>query len=369
MSLERRLAIMSLIPQEPRSITADKLHEKLRNEQDMVLSLRSVQRHLIKLHEMPAMGVCYYEGEERTRPPRLELRDEDASRPSNQTKRWYISRDVSGIEIPSMDPEAATVLKLAERYLSDLLPEAVLQNIGHYFRRADAVMNKPGRPRGWLDVVAMVPKALPLQPPRYDKSVANRVFQAIKYNRQLRVRSITRHSPDIPKEYVINPLGVVLRDSVIYIVWTAAGDPEDRVKEFALHRLREATLLETPRDLPLGFSLDRFIHEQQGFGYLVRDEPGDIVLVMDVDPILRFTLSETALSGDQTIEKLDERRYRVTATVKNTYQLRAWLMEKSPQATVLEPDFVRDDIVGQIERVREQYQQRTSNKHSAPLPS
>ena len=363
MSLERRLAIMSLIPQEPRTITAEKLLDKLRNEQGMDLSLRSVQRHLIKLREMPSMGVRFYEGEERTRPPRLELRDEDAPRPTNQIKRWYISRDISGIEIPSMDPEAATVLKLAERYLSDLLPEAVLQNIGHYFRRADAIMNKPGRPRGWLDAVAMVPKSLPLLPPKYDKSLANTVFQAIKDNRQLRVSSITRLSPDTPKEYDINPLGIVLRDTSVYLVWTRVGDMTDRIKEFVLHRLRSATILEMPRDLPVGFSLDKFIHEQQGFAYLVRDEPETIQLVLEVDPILRFTLSETALSGDQTIEKLDEQRYRVTATVKNTYQLRAWLHEKAFQITVIAPVYVRDDFIGKLMSITQRYEIRSPCFH------
>ena len=360
MSLERRLAIISLIPREPRTITASEVTSKLNNELNIPSELRTVQRDLHELSDVSTLGLCSYGGEERTQPPSakqaLTVGSNGKNKKSNQVKRWYISNVVSGMEIPSMDPSAATVLKLAEKYLHGLLPEAVLENINHYFQRASGVLNKPGRPRGWLDAVAMVPKSLPLLPPTYDRTLANTVFQAIKDNRQLRVSSITRLSPDTPKEYDINPLGIVLRDTSIYLVWTRVGDTTDRIKEFVLHRLRSATILDIPRDLPVGFSLDKFIHEQQGFGFLVQDEPENIQLVLEVDPILRFTLSETALSGDQTIEKLNERRYRVTATVKNTHQLRAWLMEKSPQLKVVAPASLRQAIVDLIKQALQQYQ-------------
>jgi predicted DNA-binding transcriptional regulator YafY len=359
-SLERRLAIISLIPREPRSITANEVTAKLNHELDIPSELRTVQRDLLELSDVDALGLRFYEGEERTQPPSTQLAlpvgRNCKNKKSNQTKRWYISKVISGMEIPSMDPSAATVLKLAEKYLHGLLPGAVLENINHYFQRASAVLNKPGRPRGWLDAVAMVPKSLPLLPPTYDRSLASTVFQSIKDNRQLRVSSITRLSPDAPKEYDINPLGIVLRDTSIYLVWTRVGDTTDHIKEFVLHRLRTATILDIPRDLPVGFSLDEFIHEQQGFGYLVQDEPETIQLVLDVDPTLRLTLSETALSGDQTIEQLSERRYRVTATVKNTHQLRAWIMEKSPQLRVVAPTSLRQAILGLIKQALQQYQ-------------
>ena len=356
MSLDRRLAIISLIPREPRSITTQEVLDKLNNEMGIESRLRTVQRDLLELYDVPTLGLRYYEGEERTRPPQsLDDEDQGGRKPSNQIKRWYISRVVSGLEIPSMDPSAATVLKLAERYLKGLLPAAVLENIDLYLKRATAVLEKPGRPREWLDSVAMVPKALPLLPPKERPEVANAVFQAIKNNHQLEVSSYTRNSPDTPKDYVINPLGIVLRDSSTYLVWTAVGDPEERLKEFVLHRIVAAKELETMRDIPVGFDLARFIHDQQGFGYLVKDEPEDIQLVLEVEPTLDFTLSETALSADQVIEPIDDQRFRVTATVKNTHQLRAWIREKGTQATVIAPEFVRKDLLEQYTRLIARY--------------
>ena len=357
MSLERRLAILSLIPHEPRTITVKQLTAKLRDELRIDCEERSVQRDMQKLHELFKLDVIYTE-ENAPSKSSVDRHSSPAKKKTsaNQTRYWSISKGSTGLEIPRMDPAAATVLKLAEKYLHGLLPEAVLENIDYYFQRASAVLDKPGRPRGWLDAVAMVPKALPLLPPDYDRSIADTVFQAIKDNRQLRVSSITRNSPDQPREYVINPLGIVLRDTSIYLVWSGAGDREERVKEFALHRIRSASILNVARDLPEGFSLENFIHEQQGFGYLVQGEPEDIQLVMEVSPTLRFTLSETALSKDQVIERLDENRYRVTATVKNTHQLRAWIREKGTQATVIAPDCVRDDLIAQFRTLVRQYE-------------
>jgi predicted DNA-binding transcriptional regulator YafY len=255
-----------------------------------------------------------------------------------------------------MDPSAATVLKLAERYLKGLLPAAVLENIDLYLKRATVVLEKPGRPRDWLDSVAMVPKALPLLPPTQRPEVANVIFQAIKNNHQLHVQSYTRNSPDTPKDYIINPLGIVLRDSSTYLVWTAVGDAEERLKEFVLHRIGAAEELDTIRDVPVGFDLAKFIYEQQGFGYLVQGEPENIQLVLEVEPILRFTLSETPLAADQVIEPINDGRYRVSATVKNTHQLRAWIMEKSPQLRVVAPTSLQQAIVELIKQALQQYQ-------------
>jgi predicted DNA-binding transcriptional regulator YafY len=134
------------------------------------------------------------------------------------------------------------------------------------------------------------------------------------------------------------------------------GDRNKRVKEFALQRIIEAKVLDSIRDVPIGFDLNQFIHEQQGFGFLVQGEPGDIPLVLEVGPVLRFTLSETALSADQHIEKLAEDRFRVTATVKNTHQLRAWIREKGTQALVISPEYLRQDLVDQYNKLIQQYQ-------------
>ena len=119
MSLERRLAIISLIPREPRSITANEVTAKLNHELDIPSELRTVQRDLLELSDVDALGLRFYEGEERTQPPSAQLAlpvgRNGKNKKSNQTKRWYISKVISGMEIPSMDPYAATVLKLAEK--------------------------------------------------------------------------------------------------------------------------------------------------------------------------------------------------------------------------------------------------------------
>jgi hypothetical protein len=60
MSLERRLAIISLIPREPRSITTKEIVDKLNNEMGIESPLRAVQRDLLELYDVPTLGLRYY---------------------------------------------------------------------------------------------------------------------------------------------------------------------------------------------------------------------------------------------------------------------------------------------------------------------
>lgn len=336
--LERRIAVISLIPRYPGKITTTEIMGAL-DQMGIEISRRTIQNDMQMLCKMSFLGV----------------ESDPQDEPINQEKQYYIAAEVRGMEVPRMSPTATTVLMLAHKYLRSLLPGVVVADIDRYFERANAMQNRPGQLPGWQDVVAVVPKALPLMPPPYNQDLANVVFEALNRNRQLTLKVITRHSPTEPKSYRINPLGVVVRDSSIYLVWTLDGDREEKVKEFALHRIQSATMLEIPRDLPHGFTLDGFINEHQGFGYLVQDEPEEIRLVMKVGSVLQFTLSETALSNDQTIEQLDQGLYRVTATVKNTHQLRAWIRERGTQALVLEPPCVREDLKAQYEALARMY--------------
>ena len=67
-------------------------------------------------------------------------------------------------------------------------------------------------------------------------------------------------------------------------------------------------------------------------------------------------LLETPLSQDQTLEMLDEGRVRITATVKDTGQLRWWLMGFGAQVEVIGPESVRQAIAGQISELATVYQ-------------
>ena len=357
-TFERRLKLISLIPRAPRSASTDELFNDLLTA-GRKISKRQLQKDLAFFSLIPELGVQYYEGKKLRHVPDhfdapVEIEDDDE--PSNRPRNWYVSQSSAALELSHMDTSAALVFKLAERYLREMLPNVVFQNVEHYFLRAEKVLGRAYETQRWLRSVAMVSKSLPLQRPLIDEAVVENVYTAIQKGKQLRVKSRTRFSPKEPKEYFINPLAIVYRDPSIYLVWTAA-EGEPRVKEFALHRMTEAELLESPSVIPNGFTLDGFIEENMGFRYFVYEKSQPYIdLVILVDGELRMKLSETPLDKSQVIEEQDESGWsRLTARVAFTHQLMEWIRQQGYNIKVVGPVELRDLIVDQVRRMADNY--------------
>lgn len=88
---------------------------------------------------------------------------------------------------------------------------------------------------------------------------------------------------------------------------------------------------------PRGFDLDKYI-EDGGFGWPTGRKIR-LVAIFNRGPA--DTLAETPLSRDQTIRKLDEDRFKVTATVQETRELYWWLSSFGPEVEVVAPKSLR----------------------------
>lgn len=357
---ERRLLMLSLIPRAPRSASTAAIREALQ-EQGYEVSKRQVQKDLQDaISSMQELGLCYYIAKEMREcaPEHQEEYDDEAEEKRRHLGRWWYMRKTAPVlELHHMDPDAALAFSLAEKYLRDLLPETVFQNIDHYFARARYTMDKAPAAQRWCDSVAIVNKALPLLRPVILEAVETQVYKALQLGRQLRLKAVTRRHPDMPKSYTVNPLGLVYRDPLLYLVWTDA-DPEhgNKVKELVLSRMTEAEALPDAREVPPGFSLQAFIDEAKGFGYFIDPSTPYIDLEILAQPSLTFSLKETPLSMDQVIHHPDAEGWsRITARVAYTHQLTAWIREKGYEIRVMAPDALRHVIIGQIRKMNQNY--------------
>lgn len=111
----------------------------------------------------------------------------------------------------------------------------------------------------------------------------------------------------------MNPLGVVFRDGVVYLVCTLFD--YDDVLQLALHRMRSAEPLETPARRPDGFDLAHYVDEG-GLNFKLSDT--SLALELLLDPETALHLRETPLSQDQVMEDAVDGRARLTATVPDT---------------------------------------------------
>lgn len=146
---------------------------------------------------------------------------------------------------------------LVQRHLHALLPESTLAYLAPWFRTATVVLeaNVHGVTR-WPDKVRVLPRGLRLQSPSIDAEVHATLYDALLQERQVMIRYLQRQETE-SKEYLEHPLGVVTRDTVIYLVCTLRAFAD--VRQLTLHRMQSATVLEEECKRPEGFCLDAYI--------------------------------------------------------------------------------------------------------------
>jgi hypothetical protein len=118
----RHWHILRLIPRLPRKTTAIDIHKALRElEPASLLTKRTVERDL---HELAAGFPLEFDG----------------AKPQG----WGWRKDADVLDIPGMNLTAALTFRMAEEYLSRLLPRNCLASLSPHMRRAREVLGVPG---------------------------------------------------------------------------------------------------------------------------------------------------------------------------------------------------------------------------------
>ena len=97
--------------------------------------------------------------------------------------------------------------------------------------------NSPGAISTWPDKVRAVTRWLSLIPPDVDPTVLTTVYDALFDDRRFTARC-RRHYDGELKDYVVNPLRLVFRDSVVYLVCYLIDYTD--VPLLVLHRMEHA---------------------------------------------------------------------------------------------------------------------------------
>jgi predicted DNA-binding transcriptional regulator YafY len=173
---------------------------------------------------------------------------------------------------------------------------------------------------------------MPLLAPKFNNEAVRVVYEALlagcRFAADYRSRA---NDTDEVKTYEVNPLGLVVRGNLLYLVCTL-WDYQD-IRQLALHRVLTASPTDKPVTRPGGFNLDEYIQSGE-FQYPVG---APIQLKAKFSRGAAAHLVETPLSDDQVIESLDADHVCVTATVQDTVQLDWWLLGFGSAVLVLEP--------------------------------
>jgi predicted DNA-binding transcriptional regulator YafY len=317
-TLLRQWAMLKRIPRHPSKISTRELLTAL-NEEGFSASQRTVQRDLKILSGFFP-----------------DLRSDG----SKDVAGWFWEQNSAVHDFPGIDPPMALTFKLAEQFLSELIPPALLELIRPYFDCSEQILGALDQPElaGWKEKVRIVPRTQPLIPAAIDDKTVAVVYEALLHGKQFRGRYRRRDGDEA--EYDFHPLGLVFRDSVVYLVATVWNYHDPR--HYALHRFQRCQLLDDDARSPADFDLDHYI--ASGTFEYTKPEGKPIKLTTLFTAGAAHHLRETPLSADQQLTDKKDGRAQLTATVKDSQQLRWWLLGFGDQVEVIRPKGLREEF-------------------------
>ena len=321
-TLSRQWELLNLLPTRGEGKTAAQLKDML-DSQGFAVTKRTVERDLNDLSMVfPIVS--------------------DESKGVNLW-RWMDNKE---IQLPGISVADAMMLQLVEGTLNSVLPQALMHGLSSRFNQAKSKLqalegtNSNSR---LVDKIAVISPALPMLPPATSADLYEQVQQALSQNNQLEA-TYTALQDGQQKQYALNPLGLVQRGHISYLVATVNG--YDDVRLFALHRFSKLGLTENPLQTPPGFSLQRYL--QSGALHFSNGEI--ITLQARVSPSLSQLLQEAPISADMTLSPTETDWQLLSATLPDGWQLQWWILSHCSSIEVLAPASLRQRIVSSLKK-------------------
>lgn len=289
------LEILKRIPRHNK-ITATELHQQLQGA-GIDRDLRTIQRQLESLSES------------------FDIERDDRSKPYGY--RWKLLS--KGLSVPGLSEQESLILTLAERYLQNLLPAALMKSMEGFFSQARMNLGphaKENAESEWLGKVRVVDTTQPLLPPDIKPDVFDAVSSALYKNLLLRVDYVNAAGARTTRN--VMPLGLAQQGPRLYLVCRYEGFDNER--SLAIHRIKSAKVSGITFTRPPEFSLKQYDADGRfGFG-----EGKSIRLTFNIKKDAGLHLLETPLSKDQVIVEHED-HYHISATVIDTARLDWWL--------------------------------------------
>lgn len=329
MSFIRKLELAGLVPRAPNSATVEKLHRQLNHDRGFEVSLRTVQRDLQEL-------AVVFDLDTTGTPP-----------------RWFRQSHHDNDGLPIHDTYTALTFCLVEDYLHRILPVNVTQSLAPIFAKARQLLKESEDEfdaKRWYRSVKILPRALELSPPVIDETVFRVVCEGLWHRDELFVTYQGRVD-DEPKAMNLHPHGLVVRDGVMYLLATLKTYSD--IRHMAIHRMLKAEPTGRDAVIQKDFSLADYIDEGH-FSYL-KGEALDLVL--HFDGYVGQHLLETPINETQRTQTLGDGRIEVRATVKDSQQLRWWVMGFGDGVEVVGTDPFRAIIADEVAKMAVRYGQ------------
>ena len=289
------------------------------------LTPRSLQRRLISLSQSHPIS-C-----------------DDRSKPYG----WSIAANASPT-FGEMSVQEAIALKLAEQYLQQAIPTELTDDLKHYFKQADQTLKGESLYRAWLNKVRLVSATQPLASPIIARNLLANAYTGVLRGTVLAVSYATRDA-EMPKSYEIEPLAIVVRGAVTYLV--AKFPWANDVNLLALHRfktIRNTDIKITPHN---DFNLDTFL-ASGALGYMQTDPKRVTVRFYDG---AGAHLYETSISAKQILRPAGNGALDLIVTLPITEQFKWWVLAFGDHAEVISPASLRQEFAARLKGAANRY--------------
>ena len=315
-TLVRQWEMLKSIPSRGPGITAKDITQILVDEGFQV-SKRQVERDLINLQEsFPALD-C-----------------NNKSIPYGW--RWI---DGASSIIPSISLMESLSLHLIKETIRPLLPQAVLNAIEPRLRQADSKLKSLRNNNSlasWSDKVRILTPAMPLLPPDINAEVLENIQSALLDDHQIDANYMSMGT-DKKKQLTLNPLALVQRGEVTYLIATA--NDYDDIRIYALHRFTSAIHLHEKGFRPKEFNIDDYLNS----GFMHFSTGKSLKFEAVANEWLTQILIETPLSVDQKVTTYGK-SFKIKATVIDSWQLHWWILSQGESIEIVKPLSLRRNI-------------------------
>ena len=254
--------------------------------------------------------------------------------------RWIREAPVT---FPGLTLEEALSMRLIEEAIRPLLPASILKSAEPRFRQATKKLDslkKTNKVSRWAEKIRVISPALPLLPPEINQEILETIQSALLSEKQLEIEYCS-FDDDEAKPLTLHPLAMVQRGPHTYLVATAFSYPDIRL--YSLQRVRNAVINDFRAKRPDDFNIDRYIES----GALQFSDGNTLKLEALVDVDLGRILGETPISKDQKLKMIDN-KYKLKATVLDSWQLRWWILSQADGIEVIKPVKLRREIVNSL---------------------
>jgi len=273
---------------------------------------------------------------------------------SDRRVGWFWKENAAVINLPGLTINQALSFSLIKKYLTPLFPSVTVNALEPFFDQAETTLEGLNENPlfKWPNKIAVVEATQPLLPPAINSDIHKSVTEALLGDFQL----IISYEPvnRAVQDYHINPLGLFLRNQVSYLV--ASKVDTEGLRTFALHRMSEVKITDKKVVYPDDFDFQTYINDNHILPNLSGNKSFEsIQLKFLADNWVTRHLSESRLSEDQSIKRIDDESSEIFATVQETEQLFWWLLGFGARVEVLEPFELRMKMADSVKVLAEKY--------------